>query len=259
MLILLPPSEGKECPGEGDPLSLATLRDAGLSDQRQTVLTALTKLCRESPEQASQTLALSARLADWVDRNVNLATSPAAPAAEIYTGVLFGELDLAGMSTAERQLANDRLIIFSALFGVVRPDDRICCYRLSGGVDLPGIGRITRFWRDSLTDAMTAAAGNSLIVDMRSSPYTGMWSPTAAERESLVVVKVWQESVSGQRTAVSHHNKASKGALARRLATVSTAPTNASELVEQVSAAGWRTELSDNGKSAQLDLYLPRP
>ena len=257
MLILLPPSEGKECPSKGDPLSLATLRDADLTDQRQAVLAALTTLCQESPDEASQALGLSPRLADWIDRNANLTTSPTAPAAEIYTGVLFGELNLAGMSVAEFRLATDRLLIFSALFGLVRPDDRICCYRLSGGVDLPGIGRLTRFWREPLAEAMDAITADSLIVDMRSSPYTGMWSPTAAGRDSLVTVKVWQGSASGQRTAVSHHNKASKGALARQLATAPNAARTATELCAQVCALGWEAELSHNGKSDQLDLYLP--
>lgn len=257
MLILLPPSEGKECPGEGDPLSLATLRDTDLTDPRQAVLAALTTLCQESPDEANQTLGLSPRLADWVDRNANLATSPSAPAAEIYTGVLFGELDLAGMSTAEFELATGRLLIFTALFGLVRPNDRICCYRLSGGVDLPGIGRLTRFWREPLAEAMTAISADNLIVDMRSSPYSGMWSPTATERDSLVTIKVWQESASGQRTAVSHHNKASKGALARQLATTPTAARTATELCAQVGALGWEADLSHNGKSDQIDLYLP--
>lgn len=217
-------------------------------------------LCRNSgADQVREILGISPGLAEWVDRNAQLDSSPTAPAALIYSGVLFGELGLTEMSDAEFGLAKDRLLIFSALFGALRPDDQICCYRLSGGVELPDIGRVTKFWREPLAEMMTGASQDRLVVDMRSSPYTGMWSPTPDQREMCVVVKVWQESASGQRTAVSHHNKASKGQLARQLATSPTAPGDASHLLELVTAQGWRAELSTNRKSEQLDLYLPAP
>ena len=258
MLILLPPSEGKKCPDRGPGLSLSDLRDQQLTAPREQVVAALLELCNGSTDDAAQTLGLSARLADWVDRNRDLRRGPTAPAATIYTGVLFHELGLAEMSDSDFRLANERLIIFSALFGLVRPDDEICCYRLSGGTTLPQVGRITSFWRESLAKAMPTIVADDLVVDMRSSPYNGMWSPTPDQLKSFVTVKVWQESPSGQRTAVSHHNKASKGALARELATVNEQPKNAAELLDLVSAAGWRAELTESGKSTQLDLYISK-
>ncbi len=42
------------------------------------------------------------------------------------------------------------MLVVSALFGLLRPGDRIPPYRLSMDVDLPGIGRLAPFWRRGL-------------------------------------------------------------------------------------------------------------
>jgi cytoplasmic iron level regulating protein YaaA (DUF328/UPF0246 family) len=66
-----------------------------------------------------------------VELNAALRKAPAAPAAEIYTGVLYERLDLAGLPTAARRRAGRQVLIASALWGFVRPEDRIPYYRFS--------------------------------------------------------------------------------------------------------------------------------
>ena len=39
------------------------------------------------------------------------------------------------------------MAVTSALFGLVRPGDRIPAYRLSGDVSLPGLGPVAGVWR----------------------------------------------------------------------------------------------------------------
>ena len=56
------------------------------------------------------------RLIDAVDPG--LRTAPAIPATELYTGVLFAALGLADIPW-------DGVLISSALWGVIRPGDRI--------------------------------------------------------------------------------------------------------------------------------------
>ena len=60
-------------------------------------------------------LKLGPKLADEVDANAALFTSPTAPALDRYTGVLFDALDAGSLSPAARA----RLAVGSALFGVV--------------------------------------------------------------------------------------------------------------------------------------------
>ena len=256
MLILLPPSEGKLCPARGKALALDQLKDPTLSEARERVLSDLMGFCRSEPEQARQVLGLSEKLAHWVRHNRDLAAAPTATASRIYTGVLFGELGLTELIGQEARRANRRLIIFSALFGLIRPHDRIPCYRLSGNVTLPDVGSLTKFWRGPISVALQRAPGKQLIVDMRSAPYAAMWSPDSESNESVVQVKIWQRAPSGLRTAVSHHNKATKGQLARHLATTRDDLSTATELLDATLAHGWQTELDDSTNPTRLDVYI---
>ena len=47
-------------------------------------------------------------------------------------------------------LPSDRVLIASALWGFVRPTDRIPAYRLSMGATLPRIPSLPALWRDPL-------------------------------------------------------------------------------------------------------------
>src|ERR671939_470756 len=117
MLILLPPSEGKAPSGSGAPLDLATLSLPGLRPARERVLDALVTLCRGDEEAAAAALGLSPGLRPEVARNAALASAGTRPAAEVYTGVVYDALDLAGMSPPVLALAERSILISSGLFG----------------------------------------------------------------------------------------------------------------------------------------------
>jgi cytoplasmic iron level regulating protein YaaA (DUF328/UPF0246 family) len=244
VLVLLPPSESKDQPRRGRPVALDGLSRPELSAPRTAVLDALQRLCAGDTATALEVLGLGPNQLEWVAHNAVLNRAPAAPAGRVYTGVLYSSLDYPGLSGQDLRRANRRLGIVSALFGLLRPSDRICAYRLSGSVRLPGIGSLPRFWRDPLTAVVAEEPG--LVVDMLSSPYASM----AVLPPNAVTVKVWQEGPAGQRTAVSHFNKSTKGGLARLLATVPDAPSNADELLQVVRAAGWAADLD----GARLDV-----
>lgn len=256
MLVLLPPSEGKARPRRGGSLDLQSLHTPALTSARTAVLDALIEVCDGPPESAREALGLPQSLDDLIVHNAHLREAVTAPAARVYTGVLFSCLDLPSLTGVDLRRANSRLVVFFALFGMVRPTDRICAYRLSASVSLPPLGPLTSLWRTHLPVAMAEAAGRGLVVDMRSSPYAGMWSAPQGESERVTSVKVWQRGGGGQRTAVSHHNKASKGHLARLLATAPSAPRDARELADLVREAGWDVELDVSGRSPRLDVYL---
>ena len=95
-----------------------------------------------------QVLGLGPTQADDVRRNADLLDAPTARADAIYTGVLYESLDLATLDPAARRRASRWLAVVSSVFGLVRPGDRIPSYRLSGGVNLPGLGVVSAHWRD---------------------------------------------------------------------------------------------------------------
>ncbi|MCZ4499054.1 MAG: hypothetical protein JWQ74_1607, partial [Marmoricola sp.] len=159
MLILLPPSEGKSVPRRGKPLDLTRLDFPALTGARTAVLDALVDHCAHDPETAARTLDLGPTQAHHVTSNAGLAAAPTARADRIYTGVLYDALDLGSLAGPARGRATRWLAIMSSLFGVVRPNDPIPAYRLSGDTNLPGIGIVSTWWRDHLDEVLTPLAG----------------------------------------------------------------------------------------------------
>jgi uncharacterized protein len=210
MLIFLPPSEGKDRPETGDPVDLDALAFATeLGGKRAELLEAF---------------------------DLDLREAPAAPAHEVYTGVLFKRLGLPELPAAARQ----RVLIASALWGVVRPDDRIPYYKFPPKTRLQGIGAPNAFWRPALAAALPDEESD-LIVDMRSGAYAAAWKP---KRATLLAVRAFTEE-SGQRKAVSHMAKAVRGDVAKVLLEAKKASGDAEGAAAIAEAAGFTVELTD--------------
>jgi uncharacterized protein len=210
MLVLLPPSEGKSHPEAGEPVDLGSLALAEeLRERREQLLNALDPQLREAP---------------------------AAPAAEVYTGVLFQRLELPQLPAKARR----QTLIASALWGMVRPDDRIPYYKLPPKQKPDGIGPLAQYWRPALAEALPDENGE-LIVDMRSGAYSTMWKPKQA---TLLAVRAFTEE-KGERKAVSHMAKAVRGDVARALLKAKKAPAGPAAAASIAEAAGFAVELHD--------------
>jgi cytoplasmic iron level regulating protein YaaA (DUF328/UPF0246 family) len=243
VLILLPPSEGKTAPAAGAPVDLAALAFPELTERRERLLRVLSGVCAGPPKRALERLGLSAGQAGELARNAALASAPAAAAAEVYSGVLFERLRLSERSASARA----SVLIASALWGVVRPDDRIPAYRLSMAARLPRVGGLAAYWRPALRAALP---DDGLVVDLRSGPYAAAWAPAAA---TLVSVRAFVES-GGRRTAISHMVKATRGDAARLLLDAPSPPATADEVAAIVAASGREVELARNGAKWSLDV-----
>lgn len=220
MLVLLPPSEGKAASGRGAPLKPESLSLPGLAEARAAVLDELVELCVADEEKAREALGLSEGLRGEIAKNVELRTAGTRPAGEIYTGVLYDALDLASLDTAARRRAGKSLLVFSGLWGAVRVGDRIPSYRCSMGVKLPGLGALGAYWRAPMAEVMPEAAGDGLVLDLRSSAYAAAWKPKGAVAERTASVRVLHSQVVDgveKRSVVSHFNKATKGRMVRDL------------------------------------------
>jgi cytoplasmic iron level regulating protein YaaA (DUF328/UPF0246 family) len=238
MLILLPPSEGKAMPKEGDPLDLAGLAFADeLGPKRAELLDALEQLGEKSVGRAVKALGISAGQAGEVKLNAALRRASAAPASEVYSGVLYERLGLAGLPAAARRRAQRQVLIASALWGFVRPADEIPYYRFSAKARLKGIGPPAAWWRDTLAGAVPDEP-DDLIVDMRSAAYAAAWKP---RRAKLLSVRAFTEQ-GGKRKTVSHMAKAVRGDVARALLLAKKPPADVDAATAIVSEAGFRVE-----------------
>jgi len=140
MLILLPPSEGKNQPAGKKNINLEKLAFA------------------------SQLHNLRSQLV-----NKALATAPAAKAMDVYSGVLYQALDWDSLSPAAKARGEKSVLIVSAIFGAVRPSDAIPNYKAKIK---------SSYWKAVLKPALDGL-GADLIIDCRSSTYAGVWQPPA--------------------------------------------------------------------------------
>jgi cytoplasmic iron level regulating protein YaaA (DUF328/UPF0246 family) len=210
MLVLLPPSEGKARPEVGEPVDLDSLVYAAeLGERRRELVEAF---------------------------DAELLKAPAAPAAEVYTGVLFGRLELPKLAAKARR----RVLIASALWGVVSPNDLIPYYKFPPKTRLKGFEAPNAYWRPALAVALPDEEGG-LVVDMRSGAYAPAWKP---KRATLLSVRAFTE-VNGKRKAVSHMAKAVRGDVARALLVAKRTPADPEAAAGIAEAAGFTVELSD--------------
>jgi len=214
VLLLLPPSEGKTAPARGPALDLDGLSSPSLTPLRRNVLDALAETSARPDAVAA--LGVGASLADEVARNVALAAAPTAPAARVYTGVLYAAAGLGRLTPAQRNRAHESVRIVSGLWGLVAPGDAIPAYRLSMGTDLPGVGPLAAVWREPLAAELDERAAGDLVVDARSAAYLAAWHPPRGT--DWVTVRV-ERDAGGVRQVVSHHAKHTRGVLTRHLLT----------------------------------------
>ncbi|MFC0582754.1 YaaA family protein [Micrococcoides hystricis] len=237
MKILLPPSEGKTpaAPTHA-PTDLDALLFQQLRADRELVMAGLAEVSASAD--ALTRLKVGKSLAGAVEANLDLVDAPAAPAHEVYTGVLFQGLGFAEMSPAEQRWAAENVLVSSGLFGLVRLGDAIPAYRLSMDVNLgvyngTRIGGLASFWKKRLTELFAEKTSEEVIVDCRSTSYLKSM-PTDPDRS--VHVDVFN-TVGGQLKKISHHAKHYRGILAGKLVAAAAAgdePATIDQLVSLV-------------------------
>ena len=186
MLILLPPSEKKKSATGSEKFELSSMVFASeLSDTRMAAL--------ESHD-----------------------SSRTSPAIEIYDGVLYQGLNWKTLSAAEQKRANSKVLIVSAIFGLVKPMELIFDYKEK--ID-------NKLWRDSIAK-VAAKYSDELIIDCRSSTYKGVWPINPA---NTVEVRIFQV-VAGERKVITHMSKKYRGELTRHLLAQPTEPVTPADL-----------------------------
>lgn len=236
MLILLPPSETKR--DGGDPartLSLDALSFTQLTRQRERALSAMRRLARNRG--AAAALRLGPTQARELERNKQVESGPTMAAIERFEGVLYEGLDVCTLPPAARDFAHDHLVIASALFGLVGPDDPIPAYRLSPDSRLPGTP-LKALWSAPVAEVLAAMSG--MILDLRSEAYVAL-GPAPA-REDSWYLRVVSEGDDGRRRALNHFNKKGKGEFVRALLIAGIDHPDAASLISWAATSGIRLE-----------------
>ena len=212
-LLLLPPSEGKAVGGR-----LAVRADSfahDLAEPRARVLAELAEVV-SSRDAAERARVLGVR-GDLLERAVEATeqlvdgTARVLPAWRRYTGVVWGGLEPATLTPADRR----RVLVPSGLYGITTAADPVADYRLRLLVALGSLGRLSSFWRPTVTSALVARAWGRVVVDLLPAEHAHAVDFDALA-EVCRVVRVRFVSADGGH-AVGHEAKTAKGRFTRLL------------------------------------------
>jgi len=187
VLIILPPSETKLPPPEGgSPLDLDRLSFPSLTAMRERVMGAL--VATSQRPDALRRLCVRPSLAGEVARNEHVRDLPTRSAVDTYAGPLYEGLDARSWSSHAEKRAARHLVIVSALWGTVRPTDRIPPYRLNVCARLVGMDRLEPAWRALLPPILLEAAGRrGPVLDLRSRVYQAVGRPTGLDDQTVTL------------------------------------------------------------------------
>lgn len=217
-LVLLPPSEGKAT-GGGRP---AWSPDRGafgptLGAARAEVVAALGAV-----DGGDQRL-LGVR-GDHLERsrqsNRGLLGAPTLPAWRRYTGVVWDHLDPATLDVRARR----RIVVVSGLHGLLRGDDPVPDYRLKMGASLPGLGKLSTWWRPEVSAALRRRSARSFVVDLLPNEHRAAIDDDVVRRPGRGVTVTLRDRDGG---SGGHGAKAAKGRLAQHLLTTGDHPIDA--------------------------------
>lgn len=226
LLVLIPPSQAKARGGRAT--TRAGVFDDALDEPRRQVRAALAGLLsRHDPRELARVLGASGPLLERATAATAAleGDAPRLAAWRRYQGVVWTHLDPASLPVAQRR----RLLVPSALYGLVSAQDPIADYRLTMDVAVAPLPVLSRFWRSTVSSLLATHARGATVVNLLPREHAASVDVAILKR-SARVIHAHFVAHDGRR-AVGHDAKAVKGALARRLV---------GEGIDAVASSTWR-------------------
>lgn len=203
----------RRAPQPGQQVRQPQLLDATLELQqylRTLSSVELAKIMHISPALAAQT---HQKIADW-----SAAPAVQTPAIDSFVGDIYSGLQASKLSAADRAYADQTLRILSGLYGILRPLDGICPYRLEMGYRLPAspFANLYKFWGQRIADTLP---GSGVIVNVSSVEYSKTVIPYVEPTRIITPQFLTIDPKTHQPNFVVVHAKIARGAFARWLIT----------------------------------------
>jgi len=172
-----------------------------------------------SPAQLSKAMKISMGLAQktheliakWTD-----VPESQTMASDSFLGDIYSGLQVQDFSSAERDYADHTLFILSGLYGVLRPYDGICPYRLEMGYKFPdpAFSDLYKYWGHEIAACLP---DKGLIVNLASEEYVQTVTPFVDASRIVSPKFLTLNPKTGEPTFVVVHAKIARGAFAHWL------------------------------------------
>lgn len=219
--ILLAPSEGKKTGGNPFAPDMFDYRSSNtfnyfneLNPERRHLIDALQDVIETAEDDALEDLfsAKGDALDEALTINAEIYDAPLMSALDRYSvGVMFKSMDFAGLPTGAQRRLLENGIIFSGLFGLLRPDDLIPNYRLRIDATLPEIGKVSKYWKPHISPLLNRTLQDQFVWDLLPSSHREAWDDDHSY-EQLVQIKFYEEK-DGERKPVTYNVKPLRGQL----------------------------------------------
>lgn len=169
-------------------------------------VTQLAKSMKISPALAKKTQAL---MGAWT-----AVPTKQSLAIDSFIGDIYSGLQALHLSSKDRDYADKTLRILSGLYGIIRPYDGICPYRLEMGYTLPDgeFSNLYKFWGDSIASCLPK---KGVMVNLASEEFFKTITPFVDEARVVVPQFLTINPKTNKPTFVVVHAKIARGAFAR--------------------------------------------
>jgi cytoplasmic iron level regulating protein YaaA (DUF328/UPF0246 family) len=135
-----------------------------------------------------------------------------------FSGNVYDKLGVATLAAGSLAFLQDHLCIFSALYGLLRPLDRIKPYRLDMGSRL--LPNLYACWKDKVTATLSGLlkADDYLLVNLASAEYFKMLDLSSLPGRTRIITPVFQQEKNGKLTTNSLYAKQARGLMLRFIA-----------------------------------------
>jgi len=199
--ILLPPSDEKVSGGNSLAPKMFDRRSShtfnyfvGLNPERREVVESLNTVGGENDDRAGVLGVPGDQIEHAVSCNVEVMTSPLMSALDRYRpGVMYEALDFENLPTGAQRRLLEHGVIFSPLFGLLRPDDLIPEYYLSLNAELPDIGSISAFWTPYLSKTLNDLVAGHFVWNLLPPRFAAIWQPDGRYK-ALVEIEFYLKS-----------------------------------------------------------------
>lgn len=138
------------------------------------------------------------------------------PAIDSFLGDIYSGIQINTWSSEDREYANKHLRILSGLYGILKPMDGICPYRLEMGYKLPKkpYANLYEYWGNSIAATLPKTGP---IINLAAVEYSKTVTPFVDPARIITPVFRTISPKTGQPEFVTVHAKIARGAFARWL------------------------------------------